>query len=59
MFNLPDDFFFCYNLADICNYLFLRAGEPQPGVFGSPEPLEKKTGAGAAWKKKSGAGAAK
>ena len=32
----------------------------EPGVFGSlePEPLEKKTGAGAAWKK-SGAGAAK
>ena len=32
-----------------------RAGEPEPGVFGSleqePEPLEKKAGAGAAWKK--------
>jgi len=30
-----------------------RAGEPEPGVFGSlePEPLEKKPGAGAAWKK--------
>ena len=31
------------------------AGEPEPGVFGSlepePEPLEKKTGAGAAWEK--------
>jgi hypothetical protein len=29
------------------------AGEPEPGVFGSlePEPLEKKQGAGAAWKK--------
>ena len=40
-----------------------RAGEPEPGVFGSlepePEPLEKKQGAGAAWKKKSGAGAGK
>ena len=38
-----------------------RVGEPESGVFGSlePEPLEKKTGAGAAWKKKSGAGAAK
>ena len=32
-----------------------RAGEPEPGVFGSlePEPLEKKTGAGPAWNKKS------
>ena len=33
----------------------VRAGEPvsEPGVFGSlePEPLEKKPGAGAAWKK--------
>ena len=28
-----------------------RAGEPEP------EPLDKKPGAGAAWKKKSGAGA--
>ena len=30
-----------------------RAGEPEPGVFGSlePEPLIKKPGAGAAWKK--------
>ena len=30
-----------------------RAGEPEPGVFGSlePEPLEKKPEAGAAWKK--------
>ena len=30
----------------------IRAGEPEPGVFGSlePEPLEKKTGAGAAKK---------
>ena len=30
-----------------------RAGEPEPGVFGTlePEPLEKKPGAGAAWKK--------
>ena len=30
-----------------------RAGVPEPGVFGSlePEPLEKKPGAGAAWKK--------
>ena len=39
----------------------IRAGEPEPGVFGSlePEPLEKKPVAGAAWKKKSGAGAAK
>ena len=29
------------------------AKEPEPGVFGSlePEPLEKKPGAGAAWKK--------
>ena len=29
------------------------AGEPEPGVFGSLEPelLEKKSGAGAAWKK--------
>ena len=38
-------------------YFFLlilgRTGEPEPGVFGSlePEPLEKKPGAGAAWKK--------
>ena len=36
-------------------YIKIRAGEPEsePGVFGSfePEPLEKKTGAGAAWKK--------
>jgi len=33
--------------------VFFRAGEPEPGVFGSlePEPLEKKRGAGAAWKK--------
>ena len=35
--------------------LFTRAGEPEPGVFGSLElePLEKKlgTGAGAAWQK--------
>jgi len=37
--------------------LLTRAGEPEPGVFGSlePEPLEKKrgagAGAGAAWKK--------
>ena len=33
---------------------FIRAGEPEPGVFGflEPEPLEKKKqGAGAAWKK--------
>ena len=32
---------------DIC-ILRSRAGEPEPGVFGSlePEPLEKKTGAG-------------
>ena len=31
----------------------IRVREPEPGVFGSlePEPLEKKTGAGAAWKK--------
>ena len=54
---------------DVCNqnkYASLRniskAGEPEPGVFGSfePEPLEKKpgAGAGAAWKK-SGARAAK
>ena len=30
-----------------------RAGEPEPGVFGSLEPelLEKKQGAGATWKK--------
>ena len=30
-----------------------RAGEPEPGVSGSlePEPLEKKPGAGAAWKR--------
>ena len=32
-----------------------RAGEPEPGVFGSlepePEPLEKKRRAGAAWQK--------
>jgi hypothetical protein len=29
------------------------AKEPEPGVFGplEPEPLEKKTGAGAAWEK--------
>jgi len=44
--------------------VYVRAGEPEPvdpGVFGSlePEPLEKKTGAGAARKKKSGAGADK
>ena len=41
---------------NICFVLF-RAGEP--GVFGSLEPelLEKKRGAGAAWKKKSGASA--
>jgi len=39
--------------------VYVRAGEPEPvepGVFGSlePEPLEKKTGAGAeaAWEKK-------
>ena len=33
---------------------FWRAGEPEPGVFGSlePEPAEKKTVAGAAPKKK-------
>ena len=33
--------------------IWCRAGEPEPGVFGSlePEPLEKKPGAGAAWKK--------
>ena len=35
--------------------VLIRAGEPEPGVFGAlePEPLEKKTGAGAgaAWKK--------
>ena len=33
--------------------VFGRAEEPEPGVFGSlePEPLEKKPGAGAAWKK--------
>ena len=32
--------------------------KPEPCVFGflEPEPLEKKRGAGAAWKKKSGAG---
>ena len=37
------------------NIYTMRAGEPEPGVFGSlePEPLEKKPGAGA------GAGAAK
>ena len=36
-------------------YLFaVRAGEPEPGVFGSlePEPLEKKPGAGAGAAKK-------
>ena len=28
-----------------------RAGEPEPGVFGSLEPRLKKTGAAADWKK--------
>ena len=34
-------------------FISFRAGEPEPGVFGSlePEPLEKKPVAGAAWKK--------
>jgi len=38
-------------------YIHLGVGEPvsepEPGVFGSfePEPLEKKPGAGVAWKK--------
>ena len=49
-------------LIKIVYIVYTRAGEPEPGVFGSlePEPLEeKKRGAGAAWKKKSGAGAGK
>ena len=39
-------------IVKICTLLF-RTGEPEPGVLGSsePEPLEKKRGAGAAWKK--------
>ena len=39
--------------------VFTRAGEPEPGVFGSlePEPLEKKTRSRSRLKKKSGAGA--
>ena len=40
-----------------------RAGEPEPGVFGSlepeQEPLEKKTRSRSRLEKKSGAGAAK
>ena len=38
-----------------------RAGEPEPGVFGSlePEPLEKKTRSRSRLEKKSGAGAGK
>ena len=55
-----------------CGHIRIRAGEPEPGVFGSldteREPLEKNPGAGAAWEKnqepeplekKSRAGAAK
>ena len=43
-------------LAVLKNNYKSKAGEPEPvkpGVFGSlePEPLEKKPGAGAAWKK--------
>ena len=51
------DFFFIYFNAQRV-LVSARAGEPVsepvPGVFGSldPEPLEKKTGAGAAWKKR-------
>ena len=39
-------------------WLGTRAGEPEPGVFGSldPEPLEKKQGAGAGAAWKTGAG---
>ena len=40
---------------------FFRAGEPEPGVFGSlepePEPLEKKTRSRSRLEKKEGAGA--
>ena len=43
--------------------IVIRAGEPEPGVFGSlepePEPLEKKTRSRSRLEKKSGAGAAK
>ena len=50
-------------LPPVFRMVTTRAGEPEPGVFGSlePEPLEKKPGAGtrAAWKKKSGAVASK
>ena len=39
--------------------LLVRAGEPEPGVFGSlePEPLEKKTRSRSRLEKMSGAGA--
>ena len=54
-------FYFNELMNKIVQEHITRAGEPEPGVFGSlePEPLKKKRGAGAAWKKKSGAGAGK